>query len=199
MPSCPSSHRGNSLPTTGASTGKSAFPLPTQFTQINHELLNPIQLEARAARPTPPSNRAADDLTTLSITITSSLGSTPCFHSLKINPVSGSHLLGVWLRDGYFEPWLLKDDLLGRGGLQAFNAAPPLTRQITHERESPFSWHTRNCITPAGQMEKWRTYERQTQALLNYGRQSIDFCQPVWDCSPCGGICLHSLYITIKL
>lgn len=58
----------------------------------------------------PSSNSPTNDLTPQSITITTSLGSTPCF---QWKLISGLRLLGVWFRDGYFEHRLLKDDPLG--------------------------------------------------------------------------------------
>lgn len=49
----------------------------------------------------------------------------------------------------------------------------PPTRQITHERESPFSWHTRNCITPERQDKgyAWADGERE------YMKDKLDFTQ----------------------
>ena len=129
----------------------------------------------------------------LSITIVSSLGSAPCFHSLKINPVSGLHLLGVRLRDGYFEPWLLKDDPLG--GLRAVNvpsktdcARKGITFLMAHKELHHTSEEEQRLS-----LGRWRSREYMKEELRLYliGAVNHSFCQPVWNCNPNGGICLH--------
>lgn len=104
-----------------------------------------------------------DALSVLFITIIPSLGSAPCFHSLKMNPVSGLCFLGVWLLGGYFDAtWNMI-----YWGLRAANTLP---RQSAHERESPFSQHTRPCIAPARQRRD------SAQANGDYMKDKLRLC-----------------------
>lgn len=52
-------------------------------------------------------------------------------------------------------------------------------RQIAHERESPFSWHTRNCITPSEaeqrlSLDRWRNREYRKDKLRPYSIKTVN-------------------------
>lgn len=127
--------------------------------------LNPIQVGSTGAETHPSSNRPTDDLTMLSITIITSLGSTPCFHSFKINlwlahPWSVAARWLFWTRLA-LERW-------STGVLPALNAHKTnyAWKGITFLMAHKELHHTSKAVQRLS-LGRWRIYERQTQTLLN--------------------------------
>lgn len=128
--SCP--HNNDSRPVTDASTGKCPSPDTTRLTQINQQDSLPmttthLQIDAQMTKPCYPSQ------------------SSPHSASVHVSSYKTNHVYlacsSLWLRESYFELWLLKEDLLVKG--EAFKLRPHLP---THRRFHTKQNHISFCI-----------------------------------------------------
>lgn len=108
----------------------------------------------------------------------------------------------LWLRDSYFEPWLLKDDLMGR--LQAFNA-PQQDRfrtkgsHLFNGIQGIVSLQRVGTKVKLGQMEKLRIYETNSGFYSIKAVNHSESATQSGSAPPVGGGSVYTLRITMKL
>lgn len=110
----------------------------------------------------------------------------PCFHRLKVIPVSGFHLLRLKQRDGYFH--LRGLDRWSTGTVWVSTSFHDPIRHTAQEKDSSFTWHT--CkMEQMWSQGRWGNEDGMKDKLKE--KLSVWISPLVGRCTPCGGILLH--------